>query len=260
MGKAFAFLVLMVVAAAAGYAAWETRNLRASLDRMAVGNETNITEMMLSLAHSEGQLARIREAVELLAGAGTEQGANAAALEGKITTTLTAAQREVLQQELNKWAKQLEDRREKGLAALREGLEQKLNRGDARAAERDKRSAELKALVEANHKNLTAQLKQLGDGLSGSPEAVEEQGAALTSLEKRLKDVFLALQESKEAMQQRYAELAARLDRQRSGGQTRPAPAPQGPAPDRPQEAQTERERLAEHCRELPQSSLCRDL
>lgn len=286
MGKSFAFLVLVAATVAVGYTAWETRNLRISLDRMAVGNETNITEVMISLAHTEGQLARIQEAVELLGGVGPE--ANASALEGKITTTLTAAQREVLQQELNKWAKQLEDRRQKGLVALRQGLEQKLSRGDAKAAERDKRSAELKALVEANQKNLTAQLQKLGDGLSGSPEAVKEQGEALTSLEKRLaavlkatennqkalsqrnkrdekrwKDVFLALEESKEATQQRYAELAARLDRQRGGAQTPAGPAPtgqQGQAPQRSQEAQDEREKLAEFCREVPQSALCRDL
>ena len=154
MGKSFAFLVLVAATVAVGYTAWETRNLRISLDRMAVGDETNITEVMISLAHAEGQLARIQEAVELLGGAGPA--ANASALEGKITTTLTAAQREVFQQELNKWAKQLEERREKGLAALRQGLEQKLSRSDAKAAERDKRSAELKALVEATQKNLTA--------------------------------------------------------------------------------------------------------
>ena len=286
MGKSFAFLVLVAATVAVGYTAWETRNLRISLDRMAVGDETNITEVMISLAHAEGQLARIQEAVELLGGAGPA--ANASALEGKITTTLTAAQREVLQQELNKWAKQLEDRREKGLAALRQGLEQKLSRSDAKAAARDKRSAELKALVEANQKNLTAQLQKLGDGLSVPPAAVKEQGEALTSLEKRLaavlkatennqkaltqrnqrdekrwKDVFLALEESKEATQQRYAELAARLDRQRSAAQTPTGPADTGQqreAPGQPQEAQSEREKLAEFCREVPQSVLCRDL
>ena len=286
MGRSFAFLVLVAATVAVGYTAWETRNLRISLDRMAVGNETGITEVMISLAHAEGQLARIQEAVELLGGAAPATNANA--LEGKITTTLTAAQREVLQQELNKWAMQLEDRRQKGLAALRQGLEQKLSSGDAKAAERDKRSAELKALVEANQKSLTAQLQKLGDGLSVPPGAVKEQGEALTSLEKRLaavlkatennqkaltqrnqrdekrwKDVFLALQESKEATQQRYAELAARLDQQRSAARTGAAPAPAGQqrqAPDQPPETQTERERLAEFCRDVPQSALCRDL
>jgi len=285
MGKSFAFLVLVAATAAVGYTAWETRNLRISLDRMAVGNETNITEVMISLAHAEGQLARIQEAVELLGGAGPAN--TASALEGKITTTLTAAQREVLQQELNKWANQLEDRRQKGLAALRQGLEQKLSRSDDKAVERDKRSAELKALVEANQKNLTAQLKELGDGLSVSPAAVKEQGEALTSLEKRLaavlkatennqkaltqrnerddkrwEDVFLALKESKEATQQRYAELAARLDRQRSGAQTGAGAARTGQqrqAPNRPRETQTERERLAELCRAVPESDLCRN-
>ena len=81
--------------------------------------------------------------------------------------------------------------------------------------------------------------------------------------EKRWKDVFLALQESKEATQQRYAELAARLDRQRSGAQTPAGPArpgQQGQPPRQPQDAQSEREKLVEFCREVPTSVLCENL
>ena len=197
MGKSFAFLVLVAATVAVGYTAWETRNLRISLDRLAVGNETSITEVMISLAHAEGQLARIQEAVELLGGGGSAT--NASALEGKITTTLTAAQREVLQQELNKWAKPARGPAREGLGRVAPGAgRQKLSRSDVNAAERDKRSAELKALVEANQKNLTAQLQKLGDGLSGSPAAVKEQGEALTSLEKRLAAVLKATENNQE--------------------------------------------------------------
>ena len=191
--------------------------------------------MMLALAHTEGQLARIRETVELLdgTGSGTAQGSGAAALEGKITATLTAAQREVLQQELGKWTRQLRDQREKGWAALRQGLEQKLSGNAAEAGERDQRWRELKALVEQNQRSLTTQLTALGSGISSPSGAMEEQGATLTNLEKRLgtvleetkkgqqalnrqnqrddkrwEDLLLALRENMEATQQRYAELA----------------------------------------------------
>jgi hypothetical protein len=277
-------LVVVAAAVAVGYTAWETRNLRASLERMTAGNETRINEMMLALAHTEGQLARIRETVELLdgTGSGTAQGSGAATLEGKITATLTAAQREVLQQELGKWTRQLREQREKGWAALRQGLEQKLSGNAAEAGERDQRWRELKALVERNQRSLTAQLTALGSSPSG---AIEEQGATLTNLEKRLgtvleetkkgqqalnrqnqrddkrwEDLLLALRENMEATQQRYAELAARLDEQR-GGVQKPASAAQ---PE--QEGQTDpneqdaREQLAEFCTEVPQSVLCRDL
>jgi hypothetical protein len=280
-------LVVVAAAVAVGYTAWETRNLRASLERMTAGNETRINEMMLALAHTEGQLARIRETVELLdgTGSGTAQGSGAATLEGKITATLTAAQREVLQQELGKWTRQLRDQREKGWAALRQGLEQKLSGNAAEAGERDQRWRELKALVERNQRSLTAQLTALGSGLSSPSGAIEEQGATLTNLEKRLgtvleetkkgqqalnrqnqrddkrwEDLLLALRENMEATQQRYAELAARLDEQR-GGVQKPASAAQ---PE--QEGQTDpneqdaREQLAEFCTEVPQSVLCRDL
>ena len=289
-GKAFTMLVVVVAAVAVGYTAWETRNLRASLERMTAGNETRINEMMLALAHTEGQLARIRETVELLdgTGSGTAQGSGAATLEGKITATLTAAQREVLQQELGKWTRQLRDQREKGWAALRQGLEQKLSGNAAEAGERDQRWRDLKALVERNQRSLTTQLTALGSGLSSlsSPSgAMEEQGATLTNLEKRLgtvleetkkgqqalnrqnqrddkrwEDLLLALRENMEATQQRYAELAARLDEQR-GGVQKPASAAQPK-----QEGQTDpneqdaREQLAEFCTEVPQSVLCRDL
>ena len=286
-GKAFTMLVVVVAAVAVGYTAWETRNLRASLERMTAGNETRINEMMLALAHTEGQLARIRETVELLdgTGSGTAQGSGAATLEGKITATLTAAQREVLQQELGKWTRQLRDQREKGWAALRQGLEQKLSGNAAEAGERDQRWRELKALVEQNQRSLTTQLTALGSSPSG---AVEEQGATLTNLEKRLgtvleetkkgqqalnrqnqrddkrwEDLLLALQENMEATQQRYAELAARLDEQR-GGVQKPAsaaqPKPEGQTDPNEQDAQADREQLLEFCAEVPQSALCQDL
>ena len=287
-GKAFTMLVVVVAAVAVGYTAWETRNLRASLERMTAGNETRINEMMLALAHTEGQLARIRETVELLdgTGSGTAQGSGAATLEGTITATLTAAQREVFQQELGKWTRQLREQREKGWAALRQGLEQKLS---GEAGERDQRWRELKALVERNQRSLTTQLTALGSGLSSPSGASEEQGATLTNLEKRLgalleetkkgqqalnrqdqrddkrwKDLLLALRENMEATQQRYAELAARLDEQR-GGVQKPASAAQpkqeGQTDQNEQDAQADREKLlAEFCAEVPQSALCQDL
>ena len=284
-GKAFTMLVVVAAAVAVGYTAWETRNLRASLERMTAVNETRINEMMLALAHTEGQLARIRETVELLdgTGSGTAQGSGAATLEGKITATLTAAQREVLQQELGKWTRQLRDQREKGWAALRQGLEQKLSGSAAEAGERDQRWRELKALVERNQRSLTTQLTALGSGPSG---AIEEQGATLTNLEKRLgtvleetkkgqqalnrqnqrddkrwEDLLLALRENMEATQQRYAELAARLDEQR-GGVQKPASAaqPKQEGQTDPKEQDTQADRLEEFCAEVPQSALCQDL
>ena len=287
-GKAFTMLVVVAAAVAVGYTAWETRNLRASLERMTAVNETRINEMMLALAHTEGQLARIRETVELLdgTGSGTAQGSGAATLEGKITATLTAAQREVLQQELGKWTRQLREQREKGWAALRQGLEQKLSGSAAEAGERDQRWRELKALVERNQRSLTAQLTALGSGLSSPSGAIEEQGATLTNLEKRLgtvleetkkgqqalnrqnqrddkrwEDLLLALQENMEATQQRYAELAARLDEQR-GGVQKPASAaqPKQEGQTDPKEQDTQADRLEEFCAEVPQSALCQDL
>jgi hypothetical protein len=290
IGKAFAMLALAVATVAVGYTAWETRNLRASLDGMAVHNETRINEMMHSLAYTEGQVATIRETVELLGGTGdaTAQGSDTTALEGKITATVTAAQREVLQQELNKWTRQLRDQREKGLAALRQDLEQKLSGNAAKAEERDERWRELKALVQQSQRSLTTRLKELGSGLSNPSGAIKEQGATLANLEKRLgtvletaekgqqaltqrhqrddkrwEDLLLALRENMEATQQRYAELAARLDEQR-GGVQKPAsaaqPKQQGQTDQRQQDAQADREKLEEFCAEVPQSALCQDL
>ena len=281
IGKTFAFLVLLAATVAIGYAAWETRNLRTILDRMSVGNETNITEMMISQARTETQLAKVRETVDLLSGAGADRDADVAA----ITNTLTAAQREVLQQELNKWAKQIEERNNRSLDALRKSLERELNRDSAKSDEGDKRWAALKTLVENNHETLTARLKALGDGLSAPSGDIKKQGAALTNLEKRVaavvkaaeenqkalteryevddkrwKELRLELRENKEATQQRYAELAARLDRSRAGG-GEPAGATgagqpgQGPGPA----VRTDEEQLAEFCAEVPQSELCQN-
>ncbi len=282
----------MLALVAVGYTAWETRNLRTDLDRIAVGNETRITEMMLSLLHSEGQLARIRETVELLGGSdGSDTAArDEGALAGKITATLTAAQREVLQQELSKWTRQLHDQREKGWEALREGLEQKLNGNAADAEERDKRWQELKTLVQQNQQRLAIRLEELGSGLSGLPDpsgAIEEQGATLMNLDERLgtvleatqkgrqaltrqgqrddrrwQELLLVLQENMEATQQRYAELAARLDRRRGAAQQPARPAPpetQGQGGRGSQDQGLDRERLAEFCAEVPQAAICRE-
>ncbi len=292
IGKVFATLALVAATVAVGYTAWETRSLRASLDRIAVSNETKITDVMLSLLHSEGQLARIRETVELLSGSdGSDTGArDEGALAGKITATLTAAQREILQQELSKWTRQLRDQREKGWAALRKGLEQKLSGNAVNAEERDERWRELKTLVQQNQQNLATQLKELRASLSNPSGAVEEQGATLTNLEKRLatvleatqkgqqaltrqdrrdderwKELRLALQENMEATQQRYAELAARLDGPRDAAQQPAGPAQpvqpetQGQGSSGSQDRGLDRERLAEFCAELPQSAICQD-
>ena len=291
MGRAFAVLAFMAVLAAVGYSAWETRSIRAALERMTEDNEADLTEMMISLARTEGQLARVRETAELLRGAGAQeagQGADAGALAGQLAAALTGAQREVLQQELGKWAQDLADRREKGWAALQEALKQELG-GDDTGAE-EQRWETLTALVQENRKSLTAQLRNLERGLSGPSGGTESRRAALTGLEERLaavveagdrrdeawtqrnqrddkrwEELFLALQENKEATRQRYAEVAARLDQWRDGA-SRPAgsAARQGQAGGRDQGTRTgggtEREQLIEFCAEVPQSELCRDL
>lgn len=278
-GKVFATLALVAIMVAVGYTAWETRNLRDSLDRIAVGNETRITEMMLSLLHSEGQLARIRETVELLGGSDGSDARDEGALAGKITATLTAAQREVLQQELGRWIRQLQDQREKGWAALRSGLEQQLSGHAARAEERDQRWQEWKTLVQQNQQSLATRLEELGSSLSDPSGAIEEQGATLTNLEERLETVLeatrkgqqaltrqdqrddrrwqellLALQENREATQQRYAELAARLDGRRGAA---PQPEPRGRGRRGGQDQRLDQERLAEFCAEVPQAAIC---
>ena len=291
MGRAFAALALMAALVAVGYSTWETRNLRAALERMNEGSEADLTEMMISLARTEGQLARVRETVDLIRGAGAQeagQGPDGGALAGKLTAALTGAQREVLQQELEKWVRELTDRREKGWAAVQKALKQELDRRDTGADE--KRWETLTDLVQENRKSLAAQLRKLERGLSKPSGETEEQQAALTGLEeglaavveagdrreqawtqrrqqddKRWEELFLALQENKEATRQRYAEVAARLDQWRDGS---PQPvnnaARQEPAGGRRQGGRTgggtERERLAEFCAEVPQSELCRDL
>lgn len=292
MGRAFAVLALVAVLAAVGYSAWETRSLRAALERMNEGNEADLTEMMISLARTEGQLARVRETVELLRGAGAQeagQGPDAGALAGKLTAALTGAQREVLQQELEKWVRELTDRREKGWAAVQKAWKRELDRRDTGADE--KRWETLTKLVQENRKSLAAQLRKLERGLSRPSGGTEAQQAALAGLEeglaavveagdrreqewtrrrqrddKRWEELFLALRENKEATRQRYAEVAARLDQWRDGA---PRPvnnaARQGTAGGRDRGGRTgggteQRERLAEFCAEVPQSELCRDL
>ncbi|MDE0030761.1 MAG: hypothetical protein OXU42_15330 [Deltaproteobacteria bacterium] len=281
-GKTIAFLVLVAATVALGYTAWEIRDLKASLARTAQGNESNLTEMMISLAHAEGQLARVRETVELLGASGLSENSDGTALEGKLTAALSSAQREVLQQELKKWTQQLREQRDKSLAAVRESLEQEVGRSVAQG------NQQLSALVERNQGSLTEQLKDLGTNLAKPSGSTVQQGQTLANLEKRLAavadtvreqgqalaqrnerddkrwdELSLALEESMKATQRRYAEVAALLKAQNDGaakpdnattGSGQAGQGTQSPAGDRAQQ-----ERLAEFCAEVPQSALCRN-
>ncbi len=284
-GKALAVVILLAATVAMGYTAWQTRNLRAAFDRMTAGDEKNLTEMMIALAQTEGHLARVRETMELLGSAVTSEAddnARAGALEGKLAATLTAAQRKILQQELKKWVAQLQEQREKGWAALREGFKQELSRSEAKGRK------ELTATLNRNRRTLTNQLNALGKNLP--KPSTEEPGEELAALERRLaaileadenraqtarqrterdeeywKQLFLALQESQDVARRRYAELAARLDELRKEGSGKPSAVEEAPrqepaTPPAVQGNPTERERLAEFCAEVPQSALCRDL
>ncbi len=279
-GKTIAFLALVVATVALGYTAWEIRELKASLARTAQGNESNMTEMMISLAHAEGQLARVRETVELLGASGLSENSDGTALEGKLTAVLSAAQREVLQQELKKWVQQLRTERDQSLAAVRESLETELTRI---AAQRDQRLGDLSALLEKGQGSLAKQLEDLAEP-SG---AARDQGKALANLEKRVaavaetvekreqtlagrnerddkrwEELFLALQESRETTLRRYAELAARPGTQDDGT---PKPANQGrteqprPTGQTPESVLTDQGRLARLCEEDPEFPLCRN-
>ena len=280
-GKAVAVAALVAATVAMGYTAWQTRDLRSAFDRMAADDEKNLREMVIALVETEGHLARVRETMELLGGAvtsETDEKARAGALEGKLTATLTAAQREVLQQELKKWVARLQEQREKGWAALREGLKQELSRSEAKGRK------ELTTVLNKNRRTLTNQLNALGKTLA--KPSTEGPGEALAGLEQRIleadekraqtarqrterdeenwKQLFLALQEGQDVARRRYAELAARLDElQKEIG--KPSAVADGPrqgqaTPPADQGDPTERQRLAEFCAEVPQSALCRDL
>ncbi len=281
-GKTIAFLILVAATVALGYTAWEIRDLKVSLARTAQGNQSNLTEMMISLAHAEGQLARVRETVELLGAGGLSGNSDGTGLEGKLTAALTAAQREVLQQELKKWAQQLRDQRDKSLAAVRESLEQELGRSVAQG------NRQLSELVEKNQGSLTKQLKDLGTDLAKPSGSTARQGQTLANLEKRLAAVAdtvkeqgqvlaqrnerddkrwdefsLALEESMKATQRRYAEVAALLKAQGDGTPKRVDPAGSGQAgQETPSPAidPAQREWLVQFCAEVPQSTLCKDL
>ena len=281
-GKTILFLMLVVATVALGYTSWEIRDLKASLARTAQGNESNLTEMMISLAHAEGQLARVRETVELLGASGLSGNPDGTASEGKLTAALAAAQREVLQQELKKWAQQLREQRDRSLAAVRESLEQEVGRSVAQG------NRQLSALVERNRGSLTQQLEDLGTSLAQPSDTTAQQDQTLAKLEERLATVVetvknqeqalaqrnrrddkrwdelsLALEESMKATQRRYAEVAALLKAQNDG-----APKPvnaagsgqTGQGAGSPTGDRVQRERLAEFCAEVPQSALCKDL
>ena len=283
LGKALTLVALIVATVAIGYAAWQTHHLRVAFDRMATGDEKYLTETMITLAQTESHLARVRETMELLSSAVTaepDEKTRVGLLEKKLSSTLTPALRGVLQHELKQWAKRLQDQREKRWAAIRTSLKRELSRSGARARK------QLTTALKKTQQDLANQLGALEDGLSRPSVVMREQGAVLASVEQRLaailetnkngrqasrrqielsdkrwEELLLALQESREATRQRYAEGAARLDQWQKDFKKSPrttGKAQQRQRVPRDEVHRSDRQRLSELCAEDRQNPLCR--
>ena len=137
-GTVLAFLALLVAMGALGYATWMNWQLQASLSMSAETQERNLKEMMISLAHTEGQLGKVKEAMnafDLEKWLATVQGPLVDRLEQK----MSAVQRTMLGDEAKKWVQEIT----RGQTEHWQGVQRSL--GEARA-EIEKDSAAAKAL------------------------------------------------------------------------------------------------------------------
>lgn len=101
-----AFVALVLALGLVGYAAWATWTLRNSLSRLAQIQQRTLKEMAISLAHTEGQLGRVQEAVkafDLQQWLATVQGP----LVGRLEEKMLEVQRQVVRDEVGKSAQQI---------------------------------------------------------------------------------------------------------------------------------------------------------
>lgn len=120
---AAAFIALILATAALGYAAWATWTLKHALSQLERTQERSSKEMMISLAHTEGQLGRVQEAVrafDLEQWLATVQGP----LIDRLGEKTVATQRQAVREELDEWAQQIESRQKEQRKALTSFMEQ----------------------------------------------------------------------------------------------------------------------------------------
>jgi len=178
-----AFLVLTAMAVL-GYTTWMNWQLQHSLAVLAETQERNLKEMMISLAHTEGQLGRVKEAVnafDLQQWLATVQGPLVDRLEEKMST----AQRKVVGEEVKKWAQQISSEQTKRWQEVAKSIDEARDEWVRQTAAANQFGESLTTLIRNNealskqhHEGIQAQfmlLQELNKGIQDQFKGIEDQ-------------------------------------------------------------------------------------
>lgn len=227
---AAAFLALILAIGVVGYAAWATWMLELALARMERTQERSLKEMMISIAHTEGQLGRVKEAMKAF---DLEQWL--ATVEGPLVDRLEEKVVEGQRQAVEKWARQIEsgqtERLQSVTSALNETgadideLEQVVARIGVSVNRMQQNNEELLSRYEegmrAEFAALEKRSEELKQRLDQSAEPVGELRAGLESLEEEsrelkrwLEERTVAAEEFRTRIDERLAAVAEAAQRQ----------------------------------------------
>lgn len=221
---AAAFLALILAIGVVGYAAWATWMLELALARMERTQERSLKEMMISIAHTEGQLGRVKEAMkafDLQQWLATVEGP----LVDRLEERLVAAQRQAVREAVEKWAGQIESGQTERLQSVTSSMKQ----ARAKIDELEQMVAAIGASVNRMQQNNEKLLGQYEEGmraefvalqkrseemqqqLDKSAQPVGELRAALESLEEESRELKRWLEERTVAAEEFRTRIEERL-------------------------------------------------
>lgn len=231
-GTVLVSLALVIAMGALGYVIFMHWQLQESLAVSGERQERNLKEMMISLAHTEGQLGRVKEAMnafDLQKWLATVQGPLVDRLEEK----LSAGQREMVREEVKKWAQEITreqaghwDALTKSLAEVRGQVQQEavaantlglsltnlMREGEARAkAHQADIQSQFTALIQNNKgiqerlrqsqgptAEVQAQIEHIKKQNKGLSELLEQQGQADEELRASVRETLAAFVDAAE--------------------------------------------------------------
>jgi hypothetical protein len=222
---ATACVALILALGLLGYAAWATWTLRNSLSRLAQAQERSLREMAISLAHTEGQMGRVQEAMkafDLQQWLATVQGP----LVGQLEAKMLEVQRQVVRDEVGRSAHEIKAEQNEGLQRVSHWMDE-IKSEMSRQDEAVKRLGESVMLLVHNNETqfkkyeetigaefsvLRERNKEIKEQLSKSGEPSAELRADLEGIEKENRELREWLEQWSAAAEEFRAQVTERFE------------------------------------------------
>lgn len=233
---AAAFIALIVAIGVLGYAAWATWMLQLALARMERTQQESLKEMMISIAHTEGQLGRVKEAMKAF-----DLQQWLAAVEGPLVDRLeekvVEAQRQAVREAVEKWARQIESGQTERFQSVTSSMNQtrekigELGQAVARIGaavnrlqqNNEKFFTEYEEGMRAEFVALQERTEEMRQQLDKSAQPVSGLRADLENLDKESRELRRWLEERTAAAEEFRARMEERLEAVAEAAQTQTA-------------------------------------